>query len=162
MTYPQYRIIVFGSRDWADYALVRDTLNAHTRYLGLPAAGVTIVHGACPCRVCWLCPCFDAARGEFPGPHSPVSADACGDRAARELGFASEAYRAEWLSFGRAAGPMRNRAMAERGADFALGFRSKGESRGTDGMADICREFKIPACLFDRRLVNGAGAWVNL
>lgn len=49
---------------------------------------------------------------------------------AHEAGLFSEAWTADWITHGRAAGPIRNQAMVDSGADACLGF-PLGESRGT-------------------------------
>ena len=48
------------------------------------------------------------------------------------------------MLLGKAAGPIRNEHMAKLGADLAIGFRTAGESRGTDGMAALCKRYGIP------------------
>ena len=65
-------------------------------------------------------------------------ADALGERYAREHGYKIKRYPAEWEKYGRAAGPMRNRKMAEI-ADFIICFWD-GKSRGTKTMIDFATE----------------------
>jgi hypothetical protein len=91
------RILVTGSRDWADEQAVRNALLAATA--GMPGESVTVVHGDCP-----------------------TGADAFADKAARDYGMVPEPHPALWKEFGRRAGPKRNAEMAELGADLCLAF----------------------------------------
>ncbi|MFJ5294470.1 DUF2493 domain-containing protein [Streptomyces sp. NPDC088348] len=115
MSEQPYRILVTGSRDWADHDVVRDALAAAT-YQHVPAV---IVHGACP-----------------------SGADAMASwwvRRYRHLGLTEERHPADWKANGRAAGPIRNALMVNLGADVCLAF-IKGGSRGashTAGLAEL-------------------------
>lgn len=64
--------------------------------------------------------------------------DALGERFAREQGFAIEQHPADWQKHGRAAGPIRNRDMAEA-ADALLAFWD-GASRGTKSMIGLAQK----------------------
>lgn len=59
-------------------------------------------------------------------------ADSLGERYALENGFPIERYPAEWTKYGAAAGPIRNRKMAEI-CDYVICFWD-GKSRGTQSM----------------------------
>lgn len=61
-------------------------------------------------------------------------ADAIGERYAEEKGFAVEKYPADWKRYGRGAGFIRNRQMAEV-CDYVICFWD-GESKGTKSMID--------------------------
>jgi len=61
-------------------------------------------------------------------------ADALGERWARENGVPVEKCHADWKKYGNAAGPIRNRQMANRGE--ALIALWDGKSRGTKNMID--------------------------
>jgi hypothetical protein len=76
-------VLVTGSRNWRDAGAVYRAIAAAARELG----PLRVVHGA--------------QRG----------ADACACEAARDLGYEEQPYPADWIRFGRAAGPIRNRAM---------------------------------------------------
>jgi Protein of unknown function (DUF2493). len=52
-------------------------------------------------------------------------------------------YVAAWDDFGKAAGPIRNREMAQAGADLCLAF-PLGESRGTWNCVNECKKAGIP------------------
>jgi hypothetical protein len=102
---PVTRIIVCGSRDWRDYETIRRVLDDLLDTRG----PFTLVHGACPTGA---------------------------DSIARAWGVGLvpvEAHPADWQGKGNAAGPERNEAMAELGADLLLAFWD-GRSRGTQDM----------------------------
>lgn len=95
------RILVTGSRDWTDREKVEEYL-----YLLSGEEGNVLVHGACPTGA---------------------------DRIADELTYAQpwtvERHPADW-TLGKAAGPLRNQAMVDLGADVCIAFLLPG-SRGT-------------------------------
>jgi hypothetical protein len=61
-------------------------------------------------------------------------ADALGERYADEMNLALNVYEADWVKNGRAAGPIRNRLMAENAE--ALIALWDGKSRGTKNMIE--------------------------
>ena len=65
-------------------------------------------------------------------------ADAIGERYATEKGFKIEKYAAEWKKYGRAAGPKRNKEMAEI-SDYVICFWD-GKSKGTKSMIDYAKK----------------------
>jgi predicted Rossmann fold nucleotide-binding protein DprA/Smf involved in DNA uptake len=69
-------------------------------------------------------------------------ADSLGERYAEENGFKVEKYSADWVRYGRSAGPRRNRQMAEI-SDYVICFWD-GESRGTRSMIESARKFGKP------------------
>lgn len=100
------KIIIAGGRNYQDYETVkRET----TRFLSEQEweSAVVVSGGA-------------------------SGADALGERFAKEMGFPMERYPADWKQHGRAAGPIRNKQMAEN-ADALLAFWD-GVSRGTKSM----------------------------
>lgn len=107
------RVIVTGSRDWTDYDAIYAALVAIK-----PRPAVLVEGGA---------------RG----------ADALAVMAARRLGIKVETHRADWRSFGRAAGPIRNQDMADLGGDLLLAFLLP-QSVGTVDMIRRCRKSGIP------------------
>ena len=69
-------------------------------------------------------------------------ADAIGERYAKENGFNVEKYPAEWKNFGRSAGPIRNKRMAEI-SDYVICFWDE-KSKGTKSMIDYARKYNKP------------------
>lgn len=113
------RIIISGSRDWTDPEPIRQLLIRSTQHI--PALLVT--HGA--------------ARG----------ADNIADELARGMGIPTDPHPADWRGRGKAAGPLRNREMAELGAVacycFKDGFNRKLDKGGTENMAKLAKEAGI-------------------
>ena len=69
-------------------------------------------------------------------------ADALGERYARENGFKVERYPADWDTYGKSAGPRRNKQMAEV-CDCAICFWD-GQSRGTASMIEFAKQLGKP------------------
>ena len=91
------RILITGSRDWASDAILS---NAVAEAIPDNLTRVTLVHGACP-----------------------TGADLFASQLARRWRrFNEEAHPADWDTHGRAAGPIRNQAMVDLGADLCLAF----------------------------------------
>lgn len=106
---PLFRVIVAGSRDFADYSKLRavcDNLLEDKRQ----THDIVIVSGG--------------AQG----------ADSLGEEYARERDYGVKRFPADWERFGRAAGPVRNAVMADN-ADALIAFWD-GKSRGTRNMID--------------------------
>lgn len=101
------RVIIAGSRTLDDVALVRRAVEA---------SGFTVTSVI-----------SGGARG----------VDACGKAWAADNGIPVEQMHAEWNRYGRAAGPIRNRQMAEQ-ADALIAVWD-GESRGTRHMIEEAR-----------------------
>jgi hypothetical protein len=62
---------------------------------------------------------------------------------ALKQGFHVETYMADWDTYGRGAGPIRNKQMLDSGLDFVYAFVNKPrleDSRGTANMVGIARE----------------------
>jgi SLOG family YspA-like protein len=90
------RILVTGSREWDNWRAVYWTLSSLQS--ACPGQRITLVHGG--------------ARG----------ADAIAEQAAQYLGWAIERHEADWDANGKAAGAIRNQAMADAGADLCVAF----------------------------------------
>ncbi len=104
MTRGTFRVIVAGSRGFNDYAVLQmvcDKLLAKKKQ----THNIIIISGT--------------ARG----------ADTLGEQYARERGYVAERFPADWLQYGKAAGPIRNRQMADN-ADALIAFWD-GYSTGT-------------------------------
>jgi len=122
---PEYRVLVTGSRDWDDYAVIREEIGAvvaeRMAITASPYPLIVVVHGK--------------ARG----------ADMLADRAAREFGLLVEGHRADWGRHGKAAGYKRNAEMVALGAGRCLAFYKQGAgNRGTDHCARLAEAAGIP------------------
>lgn len=113
MTKP--RVLVTGGRSWKDEKIVEAALLVAYQDLG----PFVLVHGDCP-----------------------TGADAIADFIAHQRGWEVERHPADWKSFGRAAGPKRNREMARSGIDRVLAFLMP-NSKGTANCLDECVKAKI-------------------
>jgi hypothetical protein len=100
------RVIVCGSRTWSDYATILSEIAGLALELPPP---LVIVHGD--------------AQG----------ADRLAARAASSMNLRTEAHPAQWGTYGKRAGPIRNKEMAALGAELVLAFWD-GSSRGTRHM----------------------------
>ena len=69
-------------------------------------------------------------------------ADAIGERYAKENGFKVEKYPADWETYGRSAGPKRNKQMAEV-CDYVICFWDE-KSKGTKSMINYAIKYKKP------------------
>lgn len=96
-----YRVLVTGSRDWAD----EQTLRAELCRLRYEHASITVVHGACPTGAD-----AQAARWVSNWPATGFG------------GVAEEAHPAKWVIHGKRADFIRNRHMVAAGADICLAF----------------------------------------
>lgn len=113
------RVIVCGSREWSDAAIVRWFLGSRDRHV------TTVIHGA--------------ARG----------ADRIAGQVARQLGFDVVEFPADWLGKGKAAGHIRNKVMLDEGKPavvvaFKDGFDFTHQRGGTENMVRIAKEAGVP------------------
>jgi hypothetical protein len=109
-----YKVIIAGTRTFNDYALLQREVDEALREMNPDGAPIKIVSGG--------------ARG----------ADKLGERYARERGYALEIYPADWERYGKRAGYIRNKEMAEV-ADALIAFWD-GESRGTRMMIGLAQD----------------------
>lgn len=107
-----YRILITGSRTWSDRAVIHDALHK--------AADTAETSGR-------LDPSFDRIVVVHGGA---AGADSIAGDIARQWGLPVEVHRADWKTYGAAAGPRRNKIMVGLGADICLAF-PVGDSRGT-------------------------------
>jgi len=113
---PDYRVVLAGGRDFADYDLLRTSVLS---FLGdkIKTRQIVVVSGH--------------ARG----------ADSLGERFAAEFSFSCELHEADWKAHGRAAGIIRNEQMATC-SDALVAFWD-GRSRGTKSMIDFARLYGL-------------------
>lgn len=101
------RVIIAGSRSITDFQLIHQAMLEARRVWGFTGRFTVISGGA-------------------------SGVDQLGERWARECGYPLEVCPADWKEHGRAAGPMRNKLMADRAE--ALVAVWDGRSRGTADM----------------------------
>lgn len=105
------RIIIAGTRSFDNYALLRKTMCS--LFGQVPPSQMEIVSG-----------------------HCPTGADSLGELFARRNNIRLTLFPADWAKYGKAAGPIRNRQMAEYAASdgYCVIFWD-GKSRGSRNMA---------------------------
>lgn len=107
-----FKVIVAGGRDFNDYKLLKKHLDHALR--NRIGEGITIVSGA--------------ARG----------ADSLGEKYAKENSYEIDSHPADWERYGKSAGYIRNKEMAQT-ADALMAFWD-GKSRGTKHMIDLAEK----------------------
>jgi hypothetical protein len=120
------RVLVTGSRHWADAGAVEAALVA-AWHEALQAGfdGIVVVHGGCPTgadRLAWEW----ASRVDVP----------------------VEVWLADWAAHGRAAGPRRNAAMVASRPHVVVAF-PLGVSRGTRDCIDRAAAAGLPVSVFE-------------
>lgn len=111
------RVVVAGCRDFNDYDVAKEFID---RCICEKRKEFDIVFVSGGCR----------------------GADMLGERYAKENGMAIERYPADWDTYGKAAGPIRNRQMAQV-CDYVICFWD-GKSPGTRTMIQYAKEFEKP------------------
>lgn len=108
------RVIIAGGRDFNDYQLLKDKVN----YYMSNASDVVVICGE--------------AKG----------ADVLGKRLAKENRLLVNSFPAKWELYGKSAGYIRNKEMADT-ADVLVAFWD-GKSKGTANMIEIAKKKGIP------------------
>lgn len=118
------RVLITGCRHWRCTALAsRIVYQLKARH----GDALVVVHGHCP----------DGVDHEF-------------EREARTQGVRTETHPADWHAHGKAAGPIRNQAMVDLGAEFCLAVhRDLLGSKGTLDCVKRCWAAGIPVWLVD-------------
>lgn len=118
----EIRIIVAGGRDFDNYQLLSDTLTEYIEKLDvMDLNSITFISGT--------------ARG----------ADRLGERFANNIGLLVRRFPANWDEYGKSAGYIRNKEMAEytaEGTGVLFAFWN-GESRGTKHMIDLAHKYGL-------------------
>jgi hypothetical protein len=114
------RYLFCGSRNWNDEGKIRDIIILLETIYG--AENLVIIHGA--------------AKG----------ADSIAGSLAREYNIEVEEYPADWLRYGRAAGPIRNKQMLDEGKpNYVYAFHENiWDSKGTRSMIGLAKKYNIP------------------
>lgn len=87
------RVIITGSRKWTDREAIAEVLRE------LRDTGATLVSGACP-----------------------TGADRIAEEIWDSWDLPIERHPADWYTYGKAAGPIRNQLMVNAGADLCIAF----------------------------------------
>ena len=128
MTDKPYRVLVTGSRDWQAIGTVRGALDEVL--WSLPDdQPLVVVHGDCPTGADIMAKVWALTRS------TPVCTD-------DYRPVAEEPHPAAWHVHGNAAGPIRNKAMVDKGADVCLAFIRDG-SRGASHTAALAEQAGI-------------------
>ena len=112
---PPFKVVIAGSRNFKDYALLQQKMS---NYLQRKLPNVQVISGT--------------AKG----------ADKLGERFAGKHGLPLKKYPADWDKYGKRAGYIRNKQMAEL-ADAVVVFWD-GKSRGSKLMIDIANNLGKP------------------
>lgn len=123
-----FKLIVAGPRNFTDYEAVRREVAAILLPLPLLHSDIQIVSGACDRGIIT----FTREDGT-----NVCGADGLGERFAQDCGYSVRSFPAEWIKYGKSAGPLRNRQMCNY-ADACIVF-GNGTTRGSKDMADVAR-----------------------
>ena len=125
------RLLVTGSRNYADKTAVYRGIKEAVWLLGGPADEITLVHGG--------------ARG----------ADSLAGMIGAHMLMPIEVHPADWETHRNAAGPIRNREMVAAGADLCIGFPLE-NSRGTWDCLHAAAKAGIPTMWWNGHLTAAA------
>lgn len=77
-------------------------------------------------------------------------ADSIAENVARELGLQVRVFPADWATYGKAAGPIRNQQMLVQGRpDVVIAFWEGELGRGTADMLSRARKAGVPVLIFE-------------
>lgn len=129
------KVIIAGSRNFYDYDTVEETVISFFMSHGFPKENIEIISGG--------------ARG----------ADKLGEQLAKSYRLKLTVFPAQWDTYGKAAGMIRNQEMANYAAkdsNKAILFAFwDGQSRGTKGMIDIAKRCGMEV------IINGRSSGKN-
>lgn len=111
------RVVIAGCRNYFDYAQAKKYIDLCLKNIRKQFT-IIIISGGCR------------------------EADMIGLRYATENNMTFEVYNADWIHFGKAAGPLRNRHMAEV-CDYVICFWD-GKSKGTFSMIQEAKKLNKP------------------
>ena len=119
------RILICGSRDWEFPEIIRDSLETHMY------AFPTIIEG------------------------EATGADADARDIAHDLALPVEPYPADWTKYKRAAGPIRNQQMLDKGKPDTVWafFKNIERSRGTCDMVTRALRAGLPVFAVEARVI---------
>lgn len=114
-----FRLIVCGGRDYTDSDRVAQVLESILKR----KFSMTVIHGGAPGA--------DTLASNWRKRRAIL----------RDCALNEEAFPADWKTHGKRAGPLRNQAMVDSGADGCVAFPG---GRGTADMIGRCRKAWIP------------------
>lgn len=120
------RVLVTGSRAYARQFFVEEQLELAALDLGF--TGLVVVHGECRTGADLFAKVWALKN--------------------YQNGVREDRHPAQWAMFGQKAGPIRNRAMVDLGADRVLAF-PQGASPGTRGTIKLAREAGLDVRVFE-------------
>jgi hypothetical protein len=121
-----FRVLVTGSREWADHQFIRNVLDTCRGRAG----GMIVVHGDNPRGA-------DSIAAQWVVDTFRYATDGAW--------VAADPHPADWKRLGRAAGAARNQVMADKGADLCYAFFWRGaDNAGTADCAARARAAGIP------------------
>lgn len=135
------RILVTGSRDWADFELINAEL-AHAWWEFGARSELILVSGRCETGADAMAEESWTANGLTVEPH-PADWPTCGPKC--KAGHRK--HRRDGTEYCPSAGHRRNAEMVALGADVCLAFIRNG-SRGATGCADLAEKAGIPVRRF--------------
>lgn len=116
------RVIIAGSRYFNDYNKMLNTLDE---------LGIHLINTIDPIEI---------ISGHAPG------ADTLGEKFAKYYGYPLKIFPADWDTYGRAAGPIRNEQMAKYAAEADRGMLIAfpiGSSKGTRNMIKLAKQYGL-------------------
>lgn len=114
-----FKVIICGGREFEDYELLKKACDFYLAKKFETGEKIIIVSGG--------------ARG----------ADSLGEKYAEERGLEVQRFPADWNKYGKRAGYLRNKQMAEVSNACIAFLSSYGENKGTKMMISIAREKKL-------------------
>lgn len=114
-----FKVIICGGREFEDYELLKKACDFYLAKKFETGEKIVIVSGG--------------ARG----------ADSLGEKYAEERGLEVQRFPADWNKYGKRAGYLRNKQMAEVSNACIAFLSSYGENKGTKMMISIAREKKL-------------------
>jgi hypothetical protein len=115
------RLLIFGSRNWEHPDLIEALIAGQQTIAFFKGEKLTVIHG------------------------DNGNADKAAGKFARAWGAHVIPVAADWHRYKRAAGPIRNGVILEKHRiELGVGFRSFGESPGTDDMLEKLKKAGIP------------------
>lgn len=118
-----YRVLVCGDRKWSDYREIEETLLLVSSIIGQ----------------------IEIIEGEAPG------ADTLARKAAEKNNWKVYRFPADWETYGRSAGPIRNTRMRVEGKPhLVIAFHENlDRSKGTKNMVNQALKFNIPVWVYE-------------